>query len=169
MTSKICKLKELMKQQKKNFVIGILCFFHEEQKQNIEGYRKIWDQLIAAENEESEYTIHAVWKESLDIPEEDRYWDIFGTKEGEEGTYALELSSFEEWANMYVDVPDKMTEAEFIAHCLYEMTFFGFTNESIQQVKDDINRREEDDEIALEFKSLEEVFEFESLLDSEEE
>jgi hypothetical protein len=54
-------------------------------------------------------------------------------KEGDPERYGLDLSRWEEW--LAVRVPqsllDKMMATEIVAHCLWEMTFYGFTQEKI--------------------------------------
>jgi hypothetical protein len=66
-------------------------------------------------------------------PDDEPYWDVCCRKEGYPERYGLDLSRWEEW--LAVRVPRsllaKMTAAEIVAHCLWEMTFYGFTQEKI--------------------------------------
>ena len=66
-------------------------------------------------------------------PEEQPFWDVSCTKEGHPDRCGLDLSPWEEW--LAIRVPqslfEKMTAAEIVAHCVWEMTFYGFTQEKI--------------------------------------
>lgn len=56
-------------------------------------------------------------------------WEIYAMDDEKE--YALELAPWSDWLGMTVDdvIFDYMSEEEFLARCMYTMSFFGF-NES---------------------------------------
>lgn len=65
--------------------------------------------------------------ENFDENDTKLYFDVCGQDSTCE-CYALEASSFENWLGYYID-PDilsKLTYPSIIAHCIEEMTFFGF-------------------------------------------
>jgi hypothetical protein len=66
-------------------------------------------------------------------PKDQPFWDVSCIKEGDPERYGLDLSRWEEW--LAVRVPRsllaKMTATEIVAHCVWEMTFYGFTQEKI--------------------------------------
>lgn len=64
-----------------------------------------------------------------DVP----YWDVCCCKEGDPEQYGFDLSPWAEWLAIRVpqSLLDKMTAAEIVAHCVWEMTFYGFTQEKI--------------------------------------
>jgi hypothetical protein len=66
-------------------------------------------------------------------PEEQPFWDVSCTKEGDPERCGLDLSPWEEWLAIRVpqSLLDKMTPAEIVAHCVWEMTFYGFSQEKI--------------------------------------
>ena len=47
--------------------------------------------------------------------------------------YALEFTDWSEWLGMNISdlTLSSYSEREIIAHCLYEMTFFGYSNDEI--------------------------------------
>lgn len=55
------------------------------------------------------------------------YYDVSGGDD-ENDVYGLEACSFESWLSFYIDQEtlDRFTNPNIIAHCLWEMTFFGF-------------------------------------------
>ena len=80
----------------------------------------------------TEYQIHIELLPPTHIDDEP-YWDVCCRKEGDPERYGFNLSPWAEW--LAVQVPhsllDKMTAAEIVAHCVWEMTFYGFTQEKI--------------------------------------
>jgi len=69
------------------------------------------------------------------------YFDVSGVCEekGKKQSYAIEYKPWSEWLGCEVDknVLKKMTKEEIAAHCLWEMTFVGFTQAKIRR---EINR-----------------------------
>ena len=57
--------------------------------------------------------------------------------------YALEFHSWEEWLGMEVDsaTHQKYAYPEILAHCLWEMTFMGFDQDTIREEKQELERR----------------------------
>ena len=61
------------------------------------------------------------------------FWDVSCIKEGDPDRCGLDLSPWDTWLGLRVrqSLLDKMTAAEIVAHCVWEMTFYGFTQEKI--------------------------------------
>jgi len=79
------------------------------------------------------------------------YWSVVGVEDNNCKTFAMEFTRWEEWlASNYV-IPLGMSEDEFVAHCLYEATFSGFTQEEIQGVFDEICQNVDDMISSLDF------------------
>src|SRR5207302_5485156 len=68
-----------------------------------------------------------------DEPTDKPFWDVSCIKEGDPDHCGLDLSPWDEWLALHVpqSLLDKMTAAEIVAHCVCEMTFYGFTEEKI--------------------------------------
>lgn len=66
-------------------------------------------------------------------PEDQPFWDVSCIKEGDPDRCGLDLSPWDEWLALRVSqsLLDKMTAAEIVGHCVWEMTFYGFTQEKI--------------------------------------
>ena len=75
-------------------------------------------------------------------PEDEPFWDVSCTKHGEAERCGLDLTRWEKW--LAVRVPEslleKMTPAEIVAHCVWEMTFYGFTQEKIAEFRAELER-----------------------------
>ena len=65
------------------------------------------------------------------------YFSVSGvcTQEGIKQSYAIEYTPWSEWLGCEVDrkVLKKMPKEEIVAHCLWEMTFMGFTQNRIRR------------------------------------
>jgi hypothetical protein len=61
------------------------------------------------------------------------FWDVSCIKEDDPNRCGLDLSPWDEWLALRApqSLLDKMTAAEIVAHCIWEMTFYGFTQEKI--------------------------------------
>jgi hypothetical protein len=66
-------------------------------------------------------------------PKDKPFRDISCIKEGDPDRCGPDLSPWDEWLALRVpqSLLDKMTAAEIIAHCVWEVTFYGFTQEKI--------------------------------------
>ena len=58
--------------------------------------------------------------------------------------FILEITPWAKWLGMELDAQtlEKFSEFDIVAHCLYEMTFFGFTLEDIQKTANAIGDSE---------------------------
>jgi len=76
------------------------------------------------------------------------YFSVSGThtQEGMKQSYALEYTSWSKWLGYEVDkkVLKKMPKEEIVAHCLWEMTFMGFTQDKIRSRLSVLRRRVKD-------------------------
>ncbi len=106
------------------------------------------------------HELHIELAEPL-LPEDAPGWDVWCRKADEpDECYSLSLSPWEEW--LAVEVPDtlraRMPAAEIAAHCIWDMTFHGWTQEQIAAEKTELDRRiSEIDEGKVEMLPWEEV------------
>ena len=70
-------------------------------------------------------------------------WDVWISRKDDSESYALSLSPWEEW--LAVEVPERlhasMPAAEIAAHCIWDMTFHGWTQERIAEERAELDRR----------------------------
>ena len=141
-------LKELIILNKNSFdfIADIIEITYYESKDNKyierkELYRSIWHELLRIEPIKTEMTI--IMKQIVE--EFDNEIEIYYTicaykKDDVNVTYAIELCHWAEWLGM--EVLDKSLEEYghhyFLANCLWEMTWFGFTEDTIQRKKQEI-------------------------------
>jgi hypothetical protein len=106
---------------------------YPDQKRNVEGYRQVYDELLRLEpaaNDEHvkiviEYVTHGVTGE--------KFWNVSGVKPNNPQNYGLSFCRWEQWLGYYINrgTLRVLSEVEILAHCLWEMTWNGFTQERI--------------------------------------
>jgi hypothetical protein len=75
-------------------------------------------------------------------------------------TWALEFQTWEFWSSLFIDETSLKNygDIDFICHVLYEMTVYGYDQESIAKVRDKIDKRcDEIDNGTAKYVSSEEV------------
>lgn len=70
-----------------------------------------------------------VFQSSFDENNKNLYFDVSG-RDDEHIGYSLVGSNFNEWLNFYIDSDtlNSMSVESILAHCLWEMTYFGYDN-----------------------------------------
>jgi hypothetical protein len=109
---------------------------YQSDEDDINAHKEAFEKLLLLPEESSNIQI-AIRNIKED---EDEYYEVSGietTKDkGEEKTehLAIEFTPWSEWLGMQIskETVSKFNELEIISHCLYEMTYAGFTEEEIQ-------------------------------------
>ena len=111
-----------------------LLVLYPAQKRNITGYRYVFETLrqmrYRKNKEEMAIRIEKVGRGK------NQYFDVSGIRaEGDHQSYALEFTSWAKWLGYEVEQATlkKMPKEEIVAHCLWEMTFIGFTQNKIRR------------------------------------
>jgi hypothetical protein len=144
------------------------------------GYKHVFTQLRTLEPIENTMRIRLTWIEPKNEGDE-RYVDVNGTDgtrfkdleksstfatasqqsiDEQEVTFGLDFKPWNEWLGMNLE-PDSLgsindrqfSHEEIVAHCLWEMTFYGFDQTTIQTVLEELNEMMPN----LEGKILEEI------------
>ncbi|MBW2011410.1 MAG: hypothetical protein JRI32_07155 [Deltaproteobacteria bacterium] len=120
---------------------------YPEQEESIAGYKTVFDKLTSIKPTSTKMKIFMELCIDKDA-EQEQYIDVYGKNgtirsDGEEEHYALDFSPWSEWLGMEVEssVIEKYTYAEIVSHCLYEMTFYGFDEETKEEQLEEIKRR----------------------------
>jgi len=113
-----------------------------------EAYCKVFGQLKGLTPEPNDDALRVAVARLEDGFEPGTYiYDVFGVKPNDNAHYALEMSTWGKWLSF--EVVDKCVEeygaAVFVAHCLHELTFFGFdasdVEASTKREKELVNKR----------------------------
>ena len=131
-------LKELINQVEWPDVAIALVSDHPWCRKSLDGYRIVFETLSLMDTDDSGFCIKI--ELSPDILEPKRlYPDVVGIKDGVDERWGLSFSPWKEWLGMVVcqDTLDTFSASRIVANCLYDMTFYGFTEETINQVMKD--------------------------------
>lgn len=141
------KFSDIIKRNSWLSVELVFLQLYPKEIKNISGYETVFNSLKTLSPMETDFSI-VVSNEKDDFDNEE-YVHVCGYNNHSEdnedespNSYALELTDWSEWLGMDLDEKSlsEFTELEFISHCLYEMTFFGFDQETIQEEMDKIER-----------------------------
>jgi len=151
------KFVELMYKYKWDEICSVLISLYPNDQKNISGFKMVFEQLQTLMPAETNMRI--ILKEVFDEFENERYTCVSGVdgtlkKEenpeifkddkigNQEVSYGIEFTNWEEWLGMDID-PESTSnyhETDIIAHCLREMSFYGYTQKAIKKTIDMINR-----------------------------
>lgn len=117
----------------------ILVDLYPDQEKGIKAYKKVFHKLREMTPNESD--IQIVLEQCFDEEtNEESYVDVSGQKPVADNfnvteSLGIEFVPWSEWLGMsiYPGALKEFSELEIISHCLYEMTFFGFDEEKIQE------------------------------------
>lgn len=157
------KFKELICKYNWNDVHSTVIQLYPDQEKNIEGCKQVFEELHAIKPVETQMRI--VIEDVFDEYDKEYYTHVSG-KDGslnkdsdpdhfqddeignQEVSYAIEFTDWAEWLAMDIDHESlsKYSELEIIGHCLWEMTFCGFTREDIKKAVDTIHKRAQEAE-----------------------
>lgn len=75
------------------------------------------------------------------VTEDDKTWyDVHGKVHNKPYRYSIEFDPWINWISYFVSQTtlDSLTYEEIVAHCLWEMTYYGFDEKTIQDTKKDL-------------------------------
>ncbi|UKS29637.1 hypothetical protein LOZ80_12155 [Paenibacillus sp. HWE-109] len=93
-------------------------------------YNYVFNQLLTISSEENTEELVIQIYEVTDVSE-DNYWAVSGRKRNDSIKYNISFDSWEKWLGYWVD-DGGLDQVDIIAHCLYEMTWGGFSQEEIR-------------------------------------
>lgn len=157
-------LKELIHSVDQAKVLEIIVSKYDDGERNLAGYTHVFLQLrdLAPGSSTLEcISVRMTTEDSLGDGVEE-HADVSGLdKKGER--FAIEFTPWDQWLGLPVRF-EGMSVEEAVAHCIWEMTFFGFTPEKVKEAADELDQSVKDvlDGIAelsefSEFKSVEEL------------
>ena len=139
------RFSEILKKTIFTDVFKTLCFWYKNQEINKEGYLEVYNKLL----------LMTPWEHDPDdliIVIEKRLWDGkdeypstlgIDPRDKDGIKYGLELIPWNEVVSLFVseNTMSSLKPEEIVAAVLYEITFYGFTEEDIKEFK---NKLEED-------------------------
>ena len=119
---------------------------YPDHESELEGYHQVFEKLKAIKPIASKYYLHIELVYSEHAGE--FHVEVNRTAPSDDGDskspFAIEFTPWAEWLGMELDAftLKEFSEFDIVAHCLYEMTFLGFTQEDIQTTEDEISSQE---------------------------
>lgn len=128
------KYKHLVKKFKDyETVADRLVELYPDMKSSREGYIDVMKNLQTLKSKRSKMKIEVA--EVEDWFDKSKYIHVSGIMAGEEMGYAIEYTRWEEWLDMEIlkESLKQFSELDIYCHCLWEMTWSGFSQEPIQE------------------------------------
>ena len=97
---------------------------------SIDGYKSVLETLHNLTPMANDMVIHLTY---IEDPDFDNYIKVDGI-DGEGNERGLDFVSWEKWLGMQIDsgTIGAYTPVEIVVHCLWEMTFYGFDQKTIE-------------------------------------
>ena len=138
-------LKELLETKSWKSIAPKLLENYPEAEKDSAGYEKVFEYLKLIKSEEMGISI--IIRKQGDV--DGAYFDVSGLynnpkKKDETYPHGLELTPWNKWLGMYISEESlkNFSESEIVVHCLYEMTFIGFSEDDIPKaIKSMENRK----------------------------
>ena len=152
------KLAELVCNCDWDSIRSAILRLYSDDRKNMPGFESVFQRLQALTPAMTNMRI--VLDEVLDDDENERYTDVCG-KDGtlkkeenpevfkddeignQEVSYGIEFVEWEEWRGMDIDPGSllKYSVSDILAHCLWEMTFYGYTQDAIRKQAKQLKER----------------------------
>lgn len=158
------KLKQLINKEKFEEYFKIIVSHYPEQEKNKKGYELAFNEILSI-TKDTEHNLQIFIRFEKDDFEDLNYIKVSGidgtyfTKNApflsedkiplkDTGndlsnlvTFAIEYIDWDTWlnCNIFEYKNTKFSDEEIVAHCLYEMTFCGYSNDDIKKQKEKLN------------------------------
>lgn len=145
--------KKLIESNTWSQVSPIFLNLYPDAKDDLSGYESVFKKLESIVAEKTDISI-VIYKEKDD---DEEYLDVSGlhnNPKNKEDEYpqGIELVPWHKWLGMDIsrETLENYSALEIIAHCLYEMTFAGFSEEDIPRALRSIEKSTKEREIMTE-------------------
>lgn len=117
---------------------------YPEEAERVHRYSAVYERLVSLEPVACDLVLRIEPRKD----DHEEWLEVYGEdgslrEDGELERFALELMPWSKWLG--VAVPEELRrevgDAEVLAHCLYEMTFAGFDEETVQAEVEELSRR----------------------------
>lgn len=148
--SRKMKLKEIITTSNWDTVRKVFLRNYPSQRKSIIGYELVYKKLRAKSPTTSTIELFCD-KGELILKGDDQFHDIYGVdgtkrEDGELEKFSLSLTAWSEWlgTSLSEKILNNYTKEEIISHCLFDMTFHGFSEAKIKKAKKELDIRLKD-------------------------
>lgn len=119
-------------------VFSRLIFWFSDQEKSKDAYKTVFDNLLRMS--QNKHNLNDLFiKIETDKDLDCEYMDVYGVKYNKSNIrYGLSFMSWSDWITMFIDndTINSFSNEDIVAGCLYEMTFFGFSEEKVLDKRD---------------------------------
>ena len=149
------KFKDLVDKYAWDDAQAVLLQLYPDEEKSLAGYRQVYETLRSLQPAETKLRIcietvtddldgttyedvsgkdGTTWRETA--PEAD--WN--DERGNEEASFGIEFTDWAEWLGMEIDLQtaDRYPELAIIGHCLWEMTFVGYSREAVREKSEEL-------------------------------
>lgn len=129
---------DLLKSVEFETVFSRLLFYFPSQERSKQKYKEVFETLLNLKPRPMTNLKNIFIKVSYqkDFFDNKEYITVSGTQvfDSDNVNYGIEFCSWKDWVSMHItqDSLDNFSKEDIVAACLYEMTFFGFTDSEVQ-------------------------------------
>lgn len=138
-------LKKLIQSNTWPSVATTFLEIYPEAENNIKGYEQVFEKLTEMQPEKIDMTI--VISIENGTADDDQYIEVTGLynnpkSDDEHYSQGIELTPWREWLGMDISKEslNNFSQQEILVHCLYEMTFAGFSEEEIEKTTNEMEK-----------------------------
>lgn len=127
-------LYDLIREVSFEDVFSRICFYYPSQCDSKVGYENAFNELLG--KKQNKHLLGDLFIEVEIIEDEDEYYlEVTGVNTKSGVHYAIELCEWTDWLTMFItkETLDRLSKEDIVAGCLYEMTFFGFSEKSVME------------------------------------
>ena len=127
-------LYNLIREVKFEDVFARVCHYFDSQKNSKDGYESAFNELMTKNRHKHNLSDLFIRVEVINEDGSD-YLNIDGIDINNGKHYGIEFCPWEDWVSMFIqqETLDTMSKEDIVAGCLYEMTFFGFSEKRVQK------------------------------------
>ena len=125
-------LYDLIREVNFEDVFSRLCFYYPSQCDSKDGYEMAFNELLG--KKQNKHLLGDLFIEVEIVEDEDEYYlDVTGLNTKSGVHYGIELCEWTDWLTMFItkETLDRLSKEDIVAGCLYEMTFFGFSEKVV--------------------------------------
>lgn len=143
------KLIEILNKYSDTEILKRLLNLYPDEKKNLAGYLDALDEMRHTKVSKSNSQIKIRLQKDDDGEE---YFQVGTLKDGEE--YSASFIDWNQFLGMEVIPFKELSDLDTLVHCLWEMTFYGYTNKDTQELFNSITKDVEEIDKKIEGKGL---------------
>lgn len=133
------KFKDLLKKYYWEDIQATILILYPDQKKNIDGYKLALKELLILKPAKTKMSI--VIEDEFDEDEQEHYCSV-SAKDDRKRNWAFDFIDWSECLSMDIDskILSKYSLLDIIAHCLWEMTWHGFSRKEVNKKGNELVR-----------------------------